>query len=59
MTARVVGLLKERSATLHKEQQEDEELYDKLACWCNNNNYEKDQAIKNSESKIVQWEASI
>jgi len=56
---RVVKLLKEMSATLKKEQEEDEALYDKLACWCNNNNYEKSQAIEASEAKISELTATI
>lgn len=42
--SRVVNLLKEMQKTLAKEQAEDEELYHKLACWCNNNKYEKNEA---------------
>jgi len=56
---RVVGLLKEMSATLEKEQKEDEELYDKLACWCNNNEYEKDEAMEASQAKIADLNSTI
>jgi hypothetical protein len=38
---RVVNLLKEMSATLEKEMEEDEGLYKKLSCWCNENVYAK------------------
>merc|ERR1719375_1378057 len=56
---RVVNLLKEMSATLNKEQEEDEDLYDKLACWCNNNKYEKNGASDAAEAKISELEATI
>jgi len=56
---RVVKLLKDMSQTLQKEMEEDQDQYQKLACWCNNNNYEKDQAISASEAKISELESSI
>jgi len=56
---RVVNLLKEMSATLNKEQQEDEDLYNKLACWCNNNKYEKNQAADAANAKIEELTAKI
>jgi chromosome segregation ATPase len=56
---RVVNLLKEMSKTLNKEQEEDEALYDKLACWCNNNKYEKNGASDAATAKIADLEASI
>lgn len=56
---RVVKLLKDMAQTLDKEMNEDEDLYHKLACWCNSNNYEKDQAISASTAKIAELESSI
>jgi septal ring factor EnvC (AmiA/AmiB activator) len=56
---RVVNLLKEMSKTLNKEQEEDEALYDKLACWCNNNKYEKNGASDAASAKIADLEAKI
>merc|ERR1719160_1696394 len=56
---RVVNLLKEMQSTLKKEMDEDEELYEKLACWCNNNKYEKNQAIEAAEAKIAELESMI
>eukprot|EP00746_Dinoflagellata_sp_MGD_P161891 gnl/MRDRNA2_/MRDRNA2_89211_c0_seq1.p1 gnl/MRDRNA2_/MRDRNA2_89211_c0~~gnl/MRDRNA2_/MRDRNA2_89211_c0_seq1.p1 ORF type:complete len:752 (-),score=250.54 gnl/MRDRNA2_/MRDRNA2_89211_c0_seq1:49-2304(-) len=56
---RVVNLLKEMQVTLKKEMDEDEELYDKLACWCNNNKYEKNEAIEAAEKEIERLEALI
>merc|ERR1719316_281373 len=57
--SRVVNLLKEMQETLQKEMKEDEELYDKLACWCNNNMYEKNEAIEVAQAKIAELEAKI
>jgi hypothetical protein len=56
---RVVNLLKEMQNTLNKEQEEDEALYDKLACWCNNNKYEKNGASDAATAKISDLEATI
>merc|ERR1719162_2444035 len=56
---RVVNLLKEMQKTLGKEQEEDEALYDKLACWCNNNKYEKNGASDAATAKIADLEANI
>jgi type I site-specific restriction endonuclease len=56
---RVVKLLEEMKATLTKEMEEDAALYDKLACWCNNNEYEKTNAIKEAEASIADLTSSI
>jgi len=56
---RVVNLLKEMQNTLNKEQEEDEALYNKLACWCNNNKYEKNGASDANNAKISDLTATI
>jgi len=56
---RVVNLLKEMQATLQKDMDEDEALFDKLGCWCNNNRYEKDAAITAATAKIAELESTI
>mmetsp|Transcript_126488 Transcript_126488/g.252729 ORF Transcript_126488/g.252729 Transcript_126488/m.252729 type:complete len:749 (+) Transcript_126488:49-2295(+) len=56
---RVVNLLKEMQHTLKKEMDEDEDLYHKLGCWCNDNEYEKEGAISASEAKIAELESTI
>jgi chromosome segregation ATPase len=56
---RVVNLLKEMQQTIKTEQEEDEELFHKLGCWCNDNSYEKDGAIEAGEEKIKELEATI
>jgi hypothetical protein len=55
----VVNLLKEMQNTLNKEQEEDEALYKQLACWCNNNKYEKSGSSDAANAKISDLEASI
>lgn len=57
--SRVVSLLKSMMAKLEHEASEDEALYEKLSCWCNNNEHEKDTAISNGESRISELESSI
>jgi len=57
--SRVVGLLQEMAATMKKEMDEDDELHDKLQCWCNNNAYEKNQAIEAAEAKIADLTSTI
>merc|ERR1719206_451580 len=37
---------------LEKEAEEDEEIYDKLACWCETNDKEKTKAIADAEARI-------
>merc|ERR1719189_1584049 len=56
---RVVSLLEEMQQTIKTEQDEDEELFHKLGCWCNDNSYEKDGAIEAGEAKIKELEATI
>jgi len=55
---RVVNLLKEMQATLNKEMDEDEGLYDKLKCCCKDNRYEKGESIEASEAKISELEST-
>jgi len=56
---RVVGLLKNMMGQLQKDMDQDEALYKELSCWCNNNNYEKKEAVKASTAKIEELEATI
>merc|ERR1719473_1417156 len=43
---RVVKLLQEMQAQVKKEMGEDKEIYHKVKCWCNNNEYEKKLAVE-------------
>merc|ERR1719408_497959 len=37
---------------LEKEAEEDEEIYDKMACWCETNDKEKTKAVSDAEARI-------
>merc|ERR1719223_1952411 len=37
---------------LEKEQEDDEEIYDKMACWCETNDKEKTKSITEAEARI-------
>merc|ERR1719408_927124 len=44
---------------LEKEAEEDEEIYEKLACWCETNDKEKTKAIADAEARISALTTSI
>jgi len=50
--SKVITLLKDMQKQLEKEGEEDQAIYDKMACWCETNDREKSQAISDAESKI-------
>jgi len=50
--SKVITLLKDMLKQLEKEAEEDEEIYDQLACWCETNDKEKTKAIADAEAKI-------
>merc|ERR1719487_597592 len=56
---KVVKLLQEMQDTLKKEMEEDEEIYDKLDCWCNTNDKEKSDAIAAAEASVNDLSATI
>merc|ERR1719446_1149166 len=56
---KVITLLKDMLKQLQKEAEEDEAIYDKLACWCETNDREKTKAIKDAESRIAQLQVQI
>merc|ERR1719203_1734821 len=56
---RVVNLLKDMAKTVQAEMDEDEDLYRKLKCWCNDNNWAKSNSIEKSEAKISELESTI
>merc|ERR1719214_42572 len=51
---KVVTLLKDMLKQLEKEAEEDQEIYDAMACWCTTNDKDKTKSIDDSESKIAQ-----
>merc|ERR1719203_1611857 len=56
---KVITLLKDMLKQLEKEAEDDEDIYDKLACWCETNDREKTKAIKDAESRISQLQVQI
>merc|ERR1719263_1658286 len=44
---------------LEKEAEEDEEIYNQLACWCETNDKEKTKAIADAEAKITDLTTKI
>jgi peptidoglycan hydrolase CwlO-like protein len=49
---KVITLLKDMQKQLEKEAADDEEIYDKMSCWCETNDREKTKAIADAEAKI-------
>eukprot|EP00403_Amphidinium_massartii_P034326 CAMPEP_0178432880 /NCGR_PEP_ID=MMETSP0689_2-20121128/32619_1 /TAXON_ID=160604 /ORGANISM="Amphidinium massartii, Strain CS-259" /LENGTH=688 /DNA_ID=CAMNT_0020054893 /DNA_START=63 /DNA_END=2129 /DNA_ORIENTATION=+ len=56
---KVITLLKDMQKQLEKEQEDDEEIYEKMACWCETNDKEKTQAIADAEAKITDLTSKI
>jgi hypothetical protein len=50
--SKVITLLKDMLKQMEKEAEEDEEIYDKMACWCETNDKEKTKAIADAEALI-------
>jgi hypothetical protein len=50
--SKVITLLKDMQKQLEKEAEEDEEIYDKMACWCETNDKEKTKSIAEAEARI-------
>merc|ERR1719337_260616 len=57
--SKVITLLKDMLKQLEKEGEEDEEIYDKMACWCETNDKEKTKAIADAEARIEDLTTSI
>jgi hypothetical protein len=56
---KVITLLKDMLKQLEKENEEDEEIYEKMACWCQTNDKEKTKAIAEQETSIAQLTTSV
>jgi len=57
--SKVVTLLKDMLVQLEKEAEEDQEIYDNMACWCTTNDKEKTKAIDDAEAKISDLDTEI
>eukprot|EP00927_Polykrikos_kofoidii_P047441 TRINITY_DN415_c0_g1_i1.p1 TRINITY_DN415_c0_g1~~TRINITY_DN415_c0_g1_i1.p1 ORF type:complete len:699 (+),score=186.18 TRINITY_DN415_c0_g1_i1:73-2169(+) len=56
---KVITLLKDMQKQLEKEAAEDEDVYDKMSCWCQTNDKEKTAAIADAETKITVLTSTI
>jgi len=56
---KVINLLKDMQEQLKKEGEEDEEVYEKVACWCETNDKDKTTSIADAEGHITALTASI
>lgn len=56
---KVIGLLQDMSGQLQKEADQDEEMYEKLGCWCETNDKEKTKSIADANGRINELTAAI
>jgi chromosome segregation ATPase len=56
---KVINLCKDMLTQLEKEAEEDQEVYDKIACWCETGEKEKTKAIKDAEARIEALKSKI
>merc|ERR1719428_1474185 len=56
---RVVRLLTEMKTQLEKEAETDQELYDKMVCWCETSEKEKNKAVADADAKDKDLVAEI
>jgi DNA repair exonuclease SbcCD ATPase subunit len=56
---KVVNLLKDMGAQLEKEADEDQEVFEKLTCWCQTNDKDKTTSISDAESHITDLTSTI
>jgi len=57
--SKVITLLKDMLKQLEKEAEDDEEIYDKMACWCETNDREKTKSISDAEARIESLTTNI
>merc|ERR1719352_95072 len=56
---KVINLLKDMNAQLEKEGKEDEEVFEKITCWCQTNDKDKATSIDDAEGRITDLTATI
>mmetsp|Transcript_7276 Transcript_7276/g.15902 ORF Transcript_7276/g.15902 Transcript_7276/m.15902 type:complete len:684 (-) Transcript_7276:68-2119(-) len=57
--SKVITLLRDMLKQLEKDAEEDEEVYEKLACWCETNDKEKSKSIAAAEATIADLTSKI
>merc|ERR1719484_296130 len=56
---KVINLMKDMQAQLEKEGDEDQEVYEKVTCWCETNDKGKTTSISDAEGKITELTSTI
>merc|ERR1719262_1299073 len=56
---KVIRLMKEMQTQLDKEAKEDEDMYEKMGCWCDTNEKEKTQAVAINTQRSTDLTASM
>merc|ERR1719504_407861 len=56
---KVINLMKDMQAQLEKEADEDQEVYEKVTCWCETNDKDKTTSISDAEAHITDLTATI
>lgn len=56
---KVVNLLKDMQTNLEKEAKEDEDMYEKMQCWCKSNGDEKAKSIEEAQNHVKALEARV
>merc|ERR1719420_2169491 len=56
---KVINLLKDMQTQLEKEGEEDQEVYEKVACWFETNDKDKTTSISDAESRITELTSTI
>ena len=51
--------MKDMQAQLEKEGEEDQDVYEKVTCWCETNDKDKTTSISDAEGKITDLTATI
>merc|ERR1719502_1227931 len=57
--AKGVNLIKDMLKQMEKEAEQDEEIYDKMACWCETNDKVKTKSIADAEARIEDLTSKI
>merc|ERR1719169_124312 len=56
---KVINLLKDMLKQMEKEGEEDEDIYEKMGCWCVTGEKEKTKSIADAQARIVSLQATI
>merc|ERR1719213_1186403 len=56
---KVVNLLKDMLKEMEKEGEEDEDIYEKFACWCTTGEKEKTKSIADAQARITVLQTDI